>query len=115
MMKNSLKRFTAVLACTALTAALAGVEQHDFQLRMWRTTPLPLVLSLVFYGGISLLYPIQRVDQTILTALEEGFDLSWTAVLPAVILLVLPAMLILAAPVIRKTTYHWLSKKECSR
>ena len=35
--------------------------------------------------------PIQRVDQTILTALEGGdFDLSWTVVLPAAVLLVLP-------------------------
>lgn len=81
----------------ALTAALAGVEQHDFQLRMWRTTPLPLALSLVFYGGISLLHPIQQVDQTILRALEEGFDLSWTVVLPAVILLVLPFFKVSAA------------------
>lgn len=30
----------------------------------------------------------------------------------AVILLVLPALLIITAPVIRKTTYHWLVKKE---
>ncbi len=30
----------------------------------------------------------------------------------AVILLVLPALLIVTAPVIRKTTYHWLVKKE---
>ena len=28
-----------------------------------------------------------------------------------VILLVLPALLILTAPLIRKTTYHWLSKE----
>ena len=84
------ERLSPASSSAALTAALAGVEQHDFQLRMWRTTPLPLALSLVFYGGISLLHPIQQVDQTILRALEEGFDLSWTVVLPAVILLVLP-------------------------
>ena len=84
------ERLSPASSSAALTAALAGVEQHSFQLRMWRTTPLPLALSLAFYGGISLLHPIQRVDQTILTALEEGFDLSWTVVLPAVILLVLP-------------------------
>ena len=47
--------------------------------------------------GISLLCPIQRVDQTILTALEEGFDLSWTVVLPAAVLLVLPFLKVGAA------------------
>lgn len=91
------ERLSPASSSAALTAALAGVEQHDFQLRMWRTTPLPLALSLVFYGGISLLHPIQQVDQTILRALEEGFDLSWTVVLPAVILLVLPLFKVSAA------------------
>ena len=89
------ERLSPASSSAALTAALAGVEQHDFQLRMWRTTPLPL--ALVFYGGISLLHPIQQVDQTILRALEEGFDLSWTVVLPAVILLVLPFFKVSAA------------------
>ena len=91
------ERLSPASSSAALTAALAGVEQHDFQLRMWRTTPLPLALSLVFYGGISLLHPIQQVDQTILRALEEGFDLSWTVVLPAVILLGLPVFKVSAA------------------
>ncbi len=91
------ERLSPASSSAVLTAALAGVEQHDFQLRMWRTTPLPLALSLVFYGGISLLHPIQQVDQTILRALEEGFDLSWTVVLPAVILLVLPFFKVSAA------------------
>lgn len=91
------ERLSPASSSAALTAALAGVEQHDFQLRMWRTTPLPLALSLVFYGGISLLHPIQQVDQTILRALEESFDLSWTVVLPAVILLVLPFFKVSAA------------------
>ena len=91
------ERLSPASSSAALTAALAGLEQHDFQLRMWRTTPLPLALSLVFYGGISLLHPIQQVDQTILRALEEGFDLSWTVVLPAVILLVLPFFKVSAA------------------
>ena len=91
------ERLSPASSSAALTAALAGVEQHDFQLRMWRTTPLPLALSLVFYGGISLLHPNQQVNQTILRALEEGFDLSWTVVLPAVILLVLPFFKVSAA------------------
>lgn len=51
------ERLSPASSSAALTAALAGVEQHSFQLRMWRTTPLPLALSLAFYGGISLLWP----------------------------------------------------------
>ena len=40
------ERLSPASSSAALTAALAGVEQHSFQLRMWRTTPLPLALSL---------------------------------------------------------------------
>src|SRR5699024_5988751 len=75
---------------SALAAALAGTDQNAMQRRMWRTTPLPLFLSLAFFGILSVLFPIQRVDPTILNALEESFDLSWWTVLPAVILLALP-------------------------
>ena len=68
-----------------------------------------------FTGGISLLHPIQQVDQTILRALEEGFDLSWTVVLPAVILLVLPAGLMLLDGLICRTTYHWLNAPNAAK
>lgn len=84
------ERLSPASSSAALAAALAGTDQNAMQRRMWRTTPLPLLLSLAFFGLLSVLFPIQRVDPAILTALEEAFDLSWWTALPAVILLVLP-------------------------
>ena len=76
------------LAC--VTAAVAGVDQHEFQVRMWRSTPVPLMVCVLLYGVLSFLCPIQRVDAQIVAALEEGFDLSWPTILPAAALLISP-------------------------
>ena len=84
------ERLSPASSSAALTAAVAGVEQHDFQMRMWRTTPVPLALTLALYGALSALYPIQRVDAQIVAALEEGFSLTWPTALPAAALLLLP-------------------------
>lgn len=84
------ERLSPASSSAALVAAVSGVDQHDFQMRMWRTTPVPLLITLLLYGALSLLYPIQRVDAQILAALEEGFSLTWPTALPAAALLLLP-------------------------
>ena len=84
------ERISPASSSATLAAAMAGTDQNALQGRMWRTTPLPLALSLLLYGALSVLFPIEQVDPTILSALEEAFDLSWLTVLPAVILLALP-------------------------
>ncbi|MCI9155312.1 MAG: sodium:proton antiporter [Lawsonibacter sp.] len=84
------ERLSPASSSAALTAAVAGADQHDFQMRMWRDTPVPFLATLVLYGGLSLLYPIRGVDVQIVSALEEGFSLSWPAILPAAALLILP-------------------------
>ena len=84
------ERLSPASSSSALAAALAGTDQNAMQRRMWRTTPLPLALSLIVYGVLSVLFPIRQVDPAILNALRESFDLSWWTVIPAVILLALP-------------------------
>lgn len=84
------ERLSPAASSVTLTTALAKTDQNLFQRRMWRTTPIPLIIVLALYGVLSVLFPIQHVDPTILTALEEAFNLSWLTVLPAPILLILP-------------------------
>ena len=91
------ERISPASSSALLAAAVSGADQNAMQRRMWRTTPVPLLLALLFYGGLSVLFPIQRVDPTILSALEEAFQLSWPTVLPAVILLALPFFHVSAA------------------
>lgn len=84
------ERLSPASSAAALTAAVSGTDQRDLQRSMWRTTPLPLIITLAAYGALSLLFPIQAVDDSVLRALAAGFDLSLPMVLPALVLLILP-------------------------
>ena len=84
------ERLSPASSAAALVAAVSNAEQRRFQRQMWKDTLLPLGLTLAAYGVLSWLRPIQRVDPVILQALEEGFNLNWLTVLPAIALLVLP-------------------------
>lgn len=84
------ERLSPASSSAALTAAVSGVDQGAFLRQMWRTSPAPLALSTAIYAGLSWLYPVQQMDVRILSALEEGFVLSWPALLPAAALLILP-------------------------
>lgn len=84
------ERLSPASSSAALVSAVAGVDQRAFQLRMWRDTPVPFLASLVLYGVLSALYPIQRVDAQTVSALEKGFSLVWPTILPAIALLILP-------------------------
>ena len=52
----------------------------------------PLILSLAFYTGLSLLYPVQLAETSIILALPEVFDLSAAALLPAIAVLLLAVL-----------------------
>lgn len=84
------ERLSPASSSAALVSAVAGVDQHDFQMRMWRSTPVPFLAALALYGALSVLYPIRQVDAGIVSALEEGFSLTWPVILPAAALLILP-------------------------
>lgn len=84
------ERLSPAASSAALTAAVSGADQRSFQMRMWKTTPGPFFLTLTLFGVLSCLYPIQGVDPQIVSALEEGFVLTWPTALPAAVLLILP-------------------------
>lgn len=84
------ERLSPASSSVTLVSAVTGVNQHDFQMQMWRTTPVPLLLTLILYGVLSVLYPIREVDAQVISALEEGFSLTWPTALPAAALLILP-------------------------
>lgn len=84
------ERLSPAASSVALVSAVAGVNQRDYQMRMWKTTPVPFLITLALYGILSVLYPIRGVDAEIVSALEEGFSLTWPAILPAAALLILP-------------------------
>ena len=79
-------------SCATLQAALTETDHYTNVRHMLKTGALPLVLTLAFYTYLSLRNPITAVDETLLTALENQFNLSWLLFIPAVIMLVLPAV-----------------------
>ena len=73
-----------------LVAAVTETDLYSNVRQMLKTGMLPTLLTLLIYGALSLCNPITAVDQTVLSALTENFNLSWTALLPAVVMFVLP-------------------------
>ena len=59
---------------------------------MLRTAMLPTILCIVSYAVLSYANPIHSLDQSLLTAFQEEFQLSVWAFLPALFMLLLPVL-----------------------
>jgi NhaC family Na+:H+ antiporter len=59
---------------------------------MLKTALLPLVLTIAFYGVLSVHNPITEVDAATLEALQSHFSLTWHVMIPAALMLVLPLL-----------------------
>ena len=83
-------RCSPMSSCATLVAACTGTELYKNVREMLKTALLPTLLTVLVFGVLSRLNPIQRMDSAVLSALRENFDLHWTVLLPAVLMLVLP-------------------------
>ena len=83
-------RCSPMSSCATLVAARTGTELYKSVREMLKTALLPTLLTVLAFGVLSRLHPIQRMDSVVLSALRENFDLHWTVLLPAVLMLVLP-------------------------
>ena len=73
-----------------LVAALTETRQYDNMKMMHKTGLLPWLLSLMFYVYLSWRHPLSVMDDTLLTEMRGAFSLTFWAVLPALIMLLLP-------------------------
>lgn len=73
-----------------LVAALTGTDMRDNVRRMLPSSVLPFLLCCGIYGALSVLFPMERTDVSVLTRLEEAFVLHWSCLIPAALMLVLP-------------------------
>ena len=83
-------RCSPMSSCATLVAACTGTELYKNVREMLKTALLPTLLTVLAFGVLSRLHPIQRMDSVVLSSLRENFDLHWTVLLPAVLMLVLP-------------------------
>ncbi|MBR4862033.1 MAG: sodium:proton antiporter [Firmicutes bacterium] len=74
---------------------VAGVTQTDIfdnVARMMKSGLLPLLLTLIIYGILSVTHPMQSIDEAFIAEYEATFTLSLWAFLPAVLMLLLPLL-----------------------
>ena len=71
-------------------AITAGTTLYDNLRNMFRTGVLPVALTVIVYGVLSVRHPITAVDESLLQALRDSAVISLWALLPAVIMLSLP-------------------------
>ena len=83
-------RCSPMSSCATLVAACTGTELYKNVREMLKTALLPTLLTTAVFGVLSRMYPIQRLDSTVLSALRENFSLHWVVLLPAAVMLVLP-------------------------
>ena len=72
-----------------LVASMTQTSLYNNLRNMMVSSRWPLAIALVFYAALSLRYPIPLDSNAIASALPDFFDLSGTALLPAILILLL--------------------------
>lgn len=85
-------RCSPASSSAALVAAETETKLYDNLRNMFRTGALPVLLTIAVYAVLSVRHPITAVDESLLQALRDSAVISLWALLPAVIMLVLPLL-----------------------
>ncbi|HKM28530.1 MAG TPA: Na+/H+ antiporter NhaC family protein [Anaerovoracaceae bacterium] len=85
-------RNSPVSSSAILVAAITHTKLYDNVKMMMRTVILPYGISLAVYIVLSILNPIQKVDQNMLDTLQDEFSISWWCIIPALCILILPLL-----------------------
>jgi len=85
-------RCSPMSSCANLVAVTTGTELYHNVREMLKTALLPTLLTICFYGVLSVRNPISVVDAEILSTLSDSFSLHWIVLLPAALVLLLPLL-----------------------
>ena len=83
-------RCSPASSAAVLVATVSDTKLYDNVKKMLRTGLLPTVLTICIYTALSFANPITGVDASVLSSMTDAFHISWTALLPAAVMLVLP-------------------------
>lgn len=83
-------RCSPASGCANLVAGITRTPIYDNIRHMMKTGLPALLISVVFYGALSVLNPIAVIDAEMLSTLQGSFNISALCALPAVFMLVLP-------------------------
>ena len=85
-------RCSPASSAASLVAAVTDTDLYRNVRQMLRTALLPTALTLAAYLLLSFRHPITGVDAGALAALTDRFAVSWTALLPAAVMFLLPLL-----------------------
>lgn len=83
-------RCSPASSAAILVATITETELYDNVRRMLRTGLLPTLVTIAVYTALSFAHPITAVDEGVLASMTDAFSISWTALLPAAVMFVLP-------------------------
>ncbi|MBR3704223.1 MAG: hypothetical protein IKM11_01875 [Oscillospiraceae bacterium] len=83
-------RCSPASSAAVLVATVSETELYTNVKMMLRTGLLPTLLAIGIYTALSFAHPITAVDASVLTSMRDAFSISWTALLPAVVMFILP-------------------------
>lgn len=82
-------RCSPMSSSASLIANLTDVELYPMLKKFRKTTIVPFVLALVFYGILSINNPLNTYEDIVLNNMKEYFIIDFIVLLPALIMLVL--------------------------
>ena len=85
-------RCSPASSAASLVAAVTETELYGNVRMMLRTGLLPTLVTVAVYTALSFAHPITAVDEGVLTSIRGAFSVSWTALLPAAVMLILPLL-----------------------
>lgn len=83
-------RCSPASSAASLVAAVTDTGLYRNVRQMLRTGLLPTLMALAFYTLLSFRHPITGLDEAVLSALTDNFSMSWTALIPAAVMFLLP-------------------------
>lgn len=83
-------RCSPASSAASLVAAVTETDLYRNVRQMLRTALLPTVLATALYTALSFFNPLGEMDAAVLSSLKSSFTISWTVLLPAVVMFLLP-------------------------
>lgn len=83
-------RCSPASSAASLVAAVTETDLYRNVRQMLRTALLPTLLAVGLYTALSVFNPLGEMDAAVLSSLESNFTISWTVLLPAVVMFLLP-------------------------
>ncbi len=85
-------RSSPVSSSAFLTATVTGVSPRENTKMLLKTGSFPFALSCIIFAILSVKNPISNVDASVTSALADTYNLSFVAIIPALVLLILPLL-----------------------